>query len=65
MRKIVKNAIKCKRCGETIYSVSTHDYKMCQCGSCGIDGGHDYIRRIYISSPEEDFEELSEYEEIL
>ena len=35
----------------------------CSCKSCAVDGGHDYIRRIYDEDdPTEMFEELSEYE---
>lgn len=63
MKKLIRNAIKCKHCGEVIESTYRHDYKMCKCDSCGVDGGLDYTRRIFKTSPEEDFEELSEYEE--
>lgn len=35
----VRHAIKCKRCEETIESSNDHDYKVCSCGSIGIDGG--------------------------
>lgn len=33
------HAIKCKKCLETIESKQVHDFKMCSCGSVGIDGG--------------------------
>ena len=55
--KIIKNAIKCKKCGETIESCSVHDFKFCSCGSCAVDGGHEYLRRC--GNPE-DWKELSE-----
>ena len=42
MRKIIKNAIQCKLCGEIIES---HEYVTCKCGACAVDGGHDYLRR--------------------
>lgn len=33
-------------CGTTIESKSTHDFKMCPCGSVGIDGGISCSNRI-------------------
>ena len=30
---------QCKKCLETIESKHVHDFKMCSCGSVGIDGG--------------------------
>ena len=38
------NAIKCKKCGDIIYSRSQHDFHWCSCESCAIDGGFDYYR---------------------
>ena len=45
MKKIIKNAIQCKKCGEIIESKSRHDYVQCKCGSCAVDVGHNYLRR--------------------
>ena len=42
---IIRNAIKCRKCGEVIESVSPHDFKTCSCGTCAVDGGHYYLRR--------------------
>ncbi len=56
--KIIRNAIQCKKCGEIIESKTTHDYVMCKCGSCAVDGGHDYLRRCY--ETKDCFIELSE-----
>ena len=54
---IIRNAIKCRKCGEVIESVSPHDFKTCSCGTCAVDGGHDYLRR---SAPSlDDFIDLS------
>ena len=53
---IIENKIKCNKCGDIIESTSRHDCKMCSCGSVGVDGGHDYLRRI---GNKEDFTELS------
>ena len=35
----VRHAIFCKLCRDTIESKHTYDFKMCSCGSIGIDGG--------------------------
>ena len=35
----VRHAIFCKLCRDTIESRHTYDFKMCSCGSVGIDGG--------------------------
>lgn len=63
MKKIIKNAIRCKKCGDIIESKTTHDLVTCKCGCCSVDGGKQYIRRLFDNSPD-DFEELSEYVEI-
>lgn len=43
--KIIKNAIRCNICGDEIESTYRHNFVMCSCGSCAVDGGHDYLRR--------------------
>jgi hypothetical protein len=35
----IRHAVFCKKCKNTIESVSQHDYKLCPCGAVGIDGG--------------------------
>ena len=62
-KKIVKNAIKCKNCGDIIESKSVHDYVTCSCGACSVDGGHDYLRRCAVEP--DCYEELSEHEKSL
>ena len=37
-------AIKCKKCGDTIYSRNTHDFHYCSCKTVAVDGGFDYLR---------------------
>jgi len=37
-------AIKCKKCGDTIFSRARHDMHWCTCKSIFIDGGFDYVR---------------------
>ena len=61
MPKIIRNAIRCKKCGDVIESKTVHDFKFCSCGSCAVDGGHDYLRRC---GNREDWEELSEAEKV-
>lgn len=56
MAKIIKNVIRCKKCGDIIESTNVHDFVTCSCGACSVDGGHDYLRRCgYL----EDFEDIS------
>ena len=35
----VRHALRCKLCLDTIESKHINDFKMCSCGSVGIDGG--------------------------
>ena len=58
---ILRNAVKCNRCGEIIESRFTHDFQTCKCGAVSVDGGHSYLRRAF----QEDigFTELSEVTE--
>lgn len=56
-KKIIKNCIRCKYCGDIIESKSTHDFKFCSCGKVAIDGGHSYLKR---SGSPNDWEELNE-----
>lgn len=44
--KIIKNMIKCNKCGDVIESVSVHDFKWCKCKTVAVDGGHEYLRRL-------------------
>ena len=64
MQRIISNKIQCKHCGEIIESKRVHDLVKCKCEICSIDSVHDYLKRSYKNSPEEDFIELSEKEEI-
>ncbi|OLA34489.1 MAG: hypothetical protein BHW38_03000 [Firmicutes bacterium CAG:321_26_22] len=54
--EIIRNKIKCKKCGDIIESKSTNDYKRCSCGAVAVDGGIDYLKRV---GNEEDYKELS------
>ncbi len=50
-RKIIRNKIKCKHCGDIIESINVHDFKFCSCGKC-------YLKR---TGNPNDWEELSEF----
>lgn len=54
---IIKNAIRCNRCGDEIESMGTHQFVTCSCGACSVDGGHEYLRRCAPS--ENDFTDIS------
>ena len=58
--RIIRNAIQCRHCGDVIESKFVHDFVTCFCGTCSVDGGHDYLRRCCITEPEKDYIELSE-----
>lgn len=57
MRKIIKNIVKCKNCGDVLESKDVHDFKKCICGRVAIDGGTDYLKRV--SKSPDDYIELS------
>lgn len=61
MLELVRNRIRCKKCNTTIESKSVHDFVMCPCGACFIDGGLEYRR---IGGNQDDWEDLSEYKEV-
>ena len=45
--KIEHTGLRCKLCGDVIFSEYTHDFKECSCGNCFVDGGKSYFRRGY------------------
>lgn len=44
--KLIKNSIRCKKCGKVLESKSVHDFKICDCKKdfCFVDGGLQYQR---------------------
>lgn len=60
-KKIKRNAIKCKLCGDVIESKYTWDYVKCKCGKCFVDGGKEYVR--YGAEDLDDVILLTEYED--
>lgn len=65
MKKLVKSSIKCNHCGDILVSRHRHDFVMCKCGKCFLDGGLDCQRMGFPESPEKDITDLSEYRECL
>ena len=62
MLKLVSNKIRCKFCGDILYSFAAHDFKRCMCGKCSIDGGLEYAQRSFVTEkPEDTYEDLSVY----
>ena len=59
--KITKNCIQCKACGEVIESKYRHDFVICSCGRCSVDGGLEYLRRT--AKTGDDFVEMSQFKE--
>ena len=45
-KKIIRNAAQCRKCKDIVESKDTNDLKRCLCGSIGVDGGLEYIKRI-------------------
>ncbi|MDF9507249.1 hypothetical protein P5808_30140 [Bacillus cereus] len=60
MKKLKRNKIQCKKCGDVIESRFSHDFKYCSCGAIAIDGGLDYAR---ITGEPEDVLDLHEWED--
>lgn len=46
MAKLLINAAKCRKCGDTIISRHRHDFVWCKCGAIAVDGGLEYTRRV-------------------
>ena len=57
-RRLIRNAARCKRCGDIVESRHRHDFRPCKCGAVTVDGGLDYLRRCGDIA---DIEDLSEY----
>lgn len=53
---IIKNAVRCKLCNDEPESKYTHDFRYCKCGNVAVDGGKEYLRRVFNTL---DWEEIS------
>jgi hypothetical protein len=60
-RKIKRNILQCKLCGDIIESKYTHDFVTCKCKKCFVDGGKEYVR--YGAENIDDVILLTEYED--
>lgn len=47
---IFRNSAKCLLCGDEVESVHRHDFVTCNCGNLSVDGGTEYLRRVYNSA---------------
>lgn len=61
MKRITRNAAKCKLCGDVIESRYRNDFVTCECGNLSVDGGLDYIRRGFTNG-KDSYEDLNEYD---
>ena len=50
------SAVRCRGCGDTIYSRARHDFHWCSCESVAVDGGFEYLK--LSAKTEADFEHL-------
>lgn len=61
--KIIRNRIKCKKCGSVIESFNRHGFVWCPCGTCAVGGGHSYLKRAWDAKTDDEdkvYEEMSE-----
>lgn len=54
---IVCNQVECLKCGDKPFSGHRHDFKPCKCGAVVVDGGPEYLRRVFRNHA--DYRELS------
>lgn len=60
--KIIRNAAKCRLCGDIIESNNSDRIETCQCGEISVSGGFNFIAR-WASTTWNNIVDLSEYEE--
>lgn len=53
--RMKKIGIKCKKCGDEIYSEYRHAFVWCNCHAVAVDGGNDYLK---ITGNEKDYETI-------
>jgi len=59
VKRITRNAARCRHCKQVIESTHVHDYVSCACGKIAVDGGREYLRRV--GEPYDFLEDLSEF----
>jgi len=62
IEKVLKNAAECPLCHEIIESTHRHDFKRCSCGNIVVDGGLDYLKRMWRDQPPIEKSEVEEVE---
>lgn len=45
--RIIRNSAICLLCEQVIESQWGHDFRTCKCGNLSVDGGHEYVRRVF------------------
>jgi Zn finger protein HypA/HybF involved in hydrogenase expression len=51
--RIIRNSARCLNCGGEVESRHHHDFVPCPCGNVAVDGGKDYLRRVFSGAYEE------------
>lgn len=59
--RIIRNAARCRKCGDEIESTHRHDFRACSCRAIFVDGGLDYLRSG--ADNFDNFESLAVYED--
>ena len=44
--RIIRNSIRCRKCGDDLVSEHRHDFRWCNCGAVAVDGGTAYLKRV-------------------
>lgn len=49
--QIFLNAVKCPDCRQVVISMSTHDFRVCNCpNETTADGGRSYLKRMWVTN---------------
>ena len=46
-KRIIRNSAICNKCSEEVVSEYMHDFRTCSCGELSVDGGTEYLRRVF------------------
>lgn len=60
MKRLIRNAAQCAKCGDVVESKHVHDFAACSCGAIFVDGGLEYLRA---GGRAVDFIWMTEYED--
>lgn len=42
----IVRGIRCRRCGDAVWSRHRHDMRRCRCGESAVDGGREYFKMV-------------------